>query len=207
MARQRMIQPEIWIDSGFLEMSDRARLLWIGMISFADDEGRGQGSSKSLKAAIFPGDDISSTDVDALKAEVAKHVRVEFYDVDGQTYYQIEKWSQYQKISHPNPSSIPAKPSRKNVHGTLSEDSRNDHGTFSEHYNQHAESFTEHSGQLVSQLVSQLDNKCPFPEDSRNDHGTAAAPFEVGAGPIPKSTTKEKLKSMFSKIQTDGGTS
>ena len=168
MARQRMIQPALWVDDGFLAMSDKARLLWIGMINFADDEGRGIGSSRSLKAAIFPGDQITVAKMDSLKSEVEKNVRVTFYDVDGQTYYQIEKWSDYQQISHPKASSIPKKPAIKGNSGKLPESSGN----------VPASSPTS-SAQLVSQLVSQLSNA-----DSRNDPGGIGRP-SAKRPPIP----------------------
>ncbi len=89
MARQRVLQPSIWTDPGFLSMSDKGRLLWIGLISFADDEGRGNGAPKSLKASIFPGDNISSGKMVKLIQEVLQHVRVKFYEIGGQIYYQI----------------------------------------------------------------------------------------------------------------------
>ena len=40
MARKRMIHPQIWIDNKFLKLpNDEAKLLFIGMRNFANDEG------------------------------------------------------------------------------------------------------------------------------------------------------------------------
>ena len=43
-----------------MECSLNARLLFIGMWNFADDCGRFPLAPKTIKAQIFPGDDISS---------------------------------------------------------------------------------------------------------------------------------------------------
>lgn len=59
MPRQRMIRPEIWTDEGFLSLTVPARLMFIGMISGAYDEGHGLATARCLKAYVFPGDDIT----------------------------------------------------------------------------------------------------------------------------------------------------
>ena len=41
MARRRMIAPEIWESSSFSKLSNFAKLIFIGLISNADDEGKG----------------------------------------------------------------------------------------------------------------------------------------------------------------------
>ena len=43
MARKRMIDPNIWDSEDFSKLSILGRLLFIGMFSNADDEGRGKG--------------------------------------------------------------------------------------------------------------------------------------------------------------------
>lgn len=180
MARKRMVDPSIWTDNGFIELSWGARLLFLGLISRADDEGRGNASSKSLKAVIFPGDDTSLSKIEGFKAEVAKHTRTRFYEIDGQTYYQLDKWLAYQQIQYPKPSPIPP----------FNEHSMNDTGTIN-----------EHSPQLINELTNKLINKSAFNERSV---AAASAPCEVGAEPAVE--TKTKIKKMFSKITTEGGT-
>jgi hypothetical protein len=108
MARKRMIDPGVWTDHGFMELSPLGRLLWIGLVSQADDEGRGHGSAKSLKAAIFPCDELSIGEVEQLRSEVADHMRVVFYSVDGEDYYQLQKWKYHQSINKPSESAIPS---------------------------------------------------------------------------------------------------
>jgi len=54
MARKRMIDPSIWTNEKFGTLSTLAQVLFIGMISNADDEGRLKASSKYIKAVILP---------------------------------------------------------------------------------------------------------------------------------------------------------
>ena len=66
-----MIDPGIWRSKGFLRVSREARLLFIGMITFADDCGYGEADPMALRVSIFPGDpDISDPDMERLKRGV-----------------------------------------------------------------------------------------------------------------------------------------
>ena len=105
--RKRMVDPCIWTDDGFLQSSLPARLLFIGLITTADDDGKGQGSAASLKAAVFPSDDISIDAINTLKIELAKKMRVEFYECEGRQYYRLCKWHNHQYVQSPKPSKIP----------------------------------------------------------------------------------------------------
>jgi len=84
MARKRVIEPDIWSDEGFIELSHKGRLMFIGLITQSDDEGRGTGSARSIKAKIFPADEIQIDEIIQLKNEISKHVSVHFYTVDEQ---------------------------------------------------------------------------------------------------------------------------
>ncbi len=110
MARKRMIDPCIWTDEGFLHSSLPARLLFIGLITTADDEGKGQGAAASLKAAVFPSDDITIEVVDGLKDELAQKMRVQFYESEGRQYYRLCKWHNHQYVQNAKPSKIPDPP-------------------------------------------------------------------------------------------------
>lgn len=106
-----MIHTDIWADEGFLELSFLARLLYIGLVTLADDEGRGIANAKSIKARIFAGDDISVKDVEEALEAVCKNTHCEVYEVDGVAYYQLGKWRAYQQISpsHKVASTYPGK--------------------------------------------------------------------------------------------------
>ena len=63
MARIRTIKPEFWTSEQVMECSPLARLLFIGVWNFCDDAGNHPMSAKTLKALVFPGDDITSAKV------------------------------------------------------------------------------------------------------------------------------------------------
>ena len=115
MPRQRMIKPDLWTDEGFLNLSIPARLLWLGMISLADDEGRGPATDRTLKAGVFPSDDITCSDVLKLREEICANMNVEVYEVEGREYFQLTKWKDHQKVEHPKPSTLPSPTLHRNV--------------------------------------------------------------------------------------------
>ena len=64
MARKRMIDPSFWTDEKLGECSIQERMLFMGLISNADDEGYGRANPKLLKSLIFPYDDLRASDLE-----------------------------------------------------------------------------------------------------------------------------------------------
>jgi len=98
-----MIDPEFWSDEEIATLSFPARLFYIGLWNFADDEGKGKGHSKLLKAQIFPYDD--KINIDMLKKEVS--IKVEWYKVNNQQYYYLPNFLKHQRIDRPTASKLP----------------------------------------------------------------------------------------------------
>ena len=69
-----------------VELSFPARLLFIGLWNFADDEGRLVYSPKRLKMQIFPADDL---DVSELFGEIRGEKLATFYEVDNIQYIEV----------------------------------------------------------------------------------------------------------------------
>jgi len=109
MPRRRMIDPTFWIDPDVRKLSLEERLLFIGCISMADDEGRLLGSPEYLKAQIFPYDPkISVGKVKRWRDNIAKNLKnFLLYDNSGVEYVAFIKWSYHQKPSHPKSSKLP----------------------------------------------------------------------------------------------------
>lgn len=107
MPRRRMIDPNFWESEDIAKLTPRQRLLWIGLWSNADDEGRGRGSLAAIRSTIFKYDDISLQELAEDLEAVKKHCKVRFYEVDGSTYYACTNWKTWQKVDHPKPSFIP----------------------------------------------------------------------------------------------------
>lgn len=124
MARIRTIKPEFWTNERVMECSANARLLFIGMWNFADDLGRLALAPKTIKAQIFPSDDISFDNIRGMIDDLSKNGLLLIYEVDGKEYLQIVGW-QHQRIDKPQPGKCPAptKGYSKNATGTVATDS------------------------------------------------------------------------------------
>lgn len=119
-----MIDPSIWSSEDFSELSMLARLTWIGLISNADDEGRGKANAAYVKSQIFAYDDeLTVKEIEGALSEIAKSMSIRFYEVDGKKYFQLTNWSKFQTINRPSPSQIPAEimPNSINSHNTQSQ--------------------------------------------------------------------------------------
>lgn len=128
MARIRTVKPTMWMSPQVMNLSHGARLLFIGLITQADDEGRGIADVRRLKAAVFPGDDILSGAVHEWLGEIAEQGLVRLYEAPGHgRLYQLPSWNRHQSISRPTASDYPAAPGENDdslsAHGGLHEDS------------------------------------------------------------------------------------
>lgn len=107
MARIRSIKPEFWTSEQVMECSLNARLLFVGMWNFADDLGRLPLSPKTIKAQIFPSDDLSSEAILGMIQELSSNSLLLVYTVEGKDYLQITGW-QHQRIDKPQPGKYPS---------------------------------------------------------------------------------------------------
>jgi hypothetical protein len=107
VARIRTIKPTCWGDAKLSRVSRDARLLWVGLITFADDSGRFLGSTAAISGHVFPNDDLPPARVRRWLRELAEVDLVHLYDVEGISYGCFMKWPSHQRISHPQPSALP----------------------------------------------------------------------------------------------------
>lgn len=107
MARIRTIKPDFWTDEKVVELSAFARLLFIGLWNFADDEGRMECSPKRIKMQILPAD---SAEVPRLLDELRRFDLIDIYAVDGVEYLQIQGFAKHQKIDKRSASKYPKRP-------------------------------------------------------------------------------------------------
>lgn len=112
MARKRMISPCIWESFSFSELSDFSKLVFISLISHADDEGRGVAKAATIASMTFPNDENKRVaDVKKALSEIALKTSTQLYTVDGREYYALENWLDYQTINKPTKSKLPPPPS------------------------------------------------------------------------------------------------
>ena len=117
MARRRMIDPAMWQSEDFSRCSFLARLIFVGLISQADDEGRGKASPAYIKSTLFPYEDgIRLIDIEKALSEIGQHLSVTYYStIDGKQYYSLDSWMDWQTLDKPKPSKFPAPPEKIEV--------------------------------------------------------------------------------------------
>ena len=93
MARARNIKPSFFTNDTLAEIAPLGRLLFAGMWTIADREGRLEDRPKRIKAEVLPYDDC---DVDSLLNDLQKLGFILRYEVDGQRYIQILAFSKHQ---------------------------------------------------------------------------------------------------------------
>jgi hypothetical protein len=107
--RIRTIKPEFWVSESVGRLSRDARLLFIGLWSFADDSGRGRGNIPVISGSLLPYDPDASKMVVKSMKELSDIGMIRIYKAeDGNTYYDIPKWLEHQKIEKPSKSRFPA---------------------------------------------------------------------------------------------------
>jgi len=110
VARIRTIKPSFWGDDAVNRLSWDARLLLIGIISLADDDGRFIASQSSICGYIFPHEDVSPGRFKKLMNEVTGTGIVLLYRANGRQYGHLPKWKKHQKISKAQRSPLPEPP-------------------------------------------------------------------------------------------------
>jgi hypothetical protein len=107
MARIRTIKPEFWTDEKLSECSLSARLLFIGLISFADDEGRMEYAPARLRMQVFPCGAVATKKLIEYIGELHEHSLIRLYTVAGKEFLDIPNFLKHQRINRPTPSKIP----------------------------------------------------------------------------------------------------
>lgn len=93
MARARNIKPGFFRNADLVELSFEARLLFIGLWTIADREGRLEDRPKQIKMELFPADNM---DCDGLLNDLQKIGVIDRYEADGKGYIQVLNFSKHQ---------------------------------------------------------------------------------------------------------------
>jgi len=108
MARIRTIKPEFWSDEKLSECSLSARLLFIGLISFADDEGRLEYSPQRIRMQVFPCGTVKLGALIDCIGELRDCSLIRLYTVESREFLDIPGFGKHQRINRPTPSKLPA---------------------------------------------------------------------------------------------------
>ena len=108
MARARNIKPGFFSNEDLADCSFETRLLFIGLWTLADRDGRLEDRPKRIKAAVFPYDDV---DVDAGLVDLEKRGFIVRYASDSLDCICIANFVKHQNPHHrESPSTLPAPP-------------------------------------------------------------------------------------------------
>jgi hypothetical protein len=110
MARIRSIKPSFWTDLSVAGLHRDARLLTIGLISHADDEGRFLATATAIGGNVFPHDELPAKTIRRWRDEVAAAGIIEVYSAGHSEYGYFPNWLKHQKVYKPYPSTLPAPP-------------------------------------------------------------------------------------------------
>jgi hypothetical protein len=105
MARIRTIKPEFWQDEKLSLLDPLSRLVFLGLISMADDQGRLVDNLKLLDGQLFPNTDDSCREPLDTLVRVGRVLR--YRAKSGQAVLQIANWSKHQKVDHPSRALLP----------------------------------------------------------------------------------------------------
>jgi hypothetical protein len=136
MARTRLIKPGFFSNDLLAECDPLARLLFAGLWTIVDCDGRTVDRRARIKAQVLPYDDCN---IDALMAQLVGRGFVQVYAVDGVSYLQVTGFAKHQRPHKKETSeNLPEPPATNDVvmsRGNsetstgLSETSRGDSGS------------------------------------------------------------------------------
>lgn len=95
----RIIKESLCDSEKIAALSDFEFRLWVGLITQADDAGRGDARPAIIKGRVFPfRERLSIKDIDAALQELAAKGCVSLYTVDGKPYFLFPGWVKHQRV-------------------------------------------------------------------------------------------------------------
>jgi len=198
MARIRSIHPGIWTDEAFMSLSAHARLLLIGLWTEAYDDGVFEWKSLTLKARIFPVDNV---DINELLLELVSSGHIARLERHAKQPGIIRNFQRYQRPKKPNSSGMLSEEWLEYVGATASagdgsEQVPNRSGTSTENHSQMEDGGGNRREETVPDGTAA---PAPLPIDYRNELWTnGVASLVAITGKTPSSA-----KSMVGKFLRD----
>lgn len=124
MARIRTIKPQFFTSEDVTALAPLARLLFVGLFTECDRDGRVEDRPRTLKMRLLPEDDV---DVDALLWSLVDGGLIRRYEANGLQIIQVSGFQKHQKPHPKEPASVlpdtgtdRPKPCKKTAETTLS---------------------------------------------------------------------------------------
>lgn len=108
--RIRTIKPEFWSSESNGRLARDARLVFVGLINLADNEGRLQANPRFIASQVLPYDDDALAVVTAALVELERLGKIVTYEVEGSAYAAVTKFAEHQKTDDRYPSKLPPPP-------------------------------------------------------------------------------------------------
>lgn len=106
--RIRTLKPEMWQDERIGSLSRDARLLLVGLITMADDEGRLRAMPSLICGHCFPYDQDAPRKVARWLEELTATGLLLAYEDGGVQYAAFRHWRRHQRVNRATPSVLPA---------------------------------------------------------------------------------------------------
>jgi hypothetical protein len=104
--RIRSIRPEFWRSDDIARLEPEQRLTYIGLWSYADDNGVGRDDAALIAADLFA-HDLSRDPRETLAritralAQLSEGGQITRYEVNGRRFFHITSWDEHQRIDRP----------------------------------------------------------------------------------------------------------
>ncbi|MFD9444989.1 hypothetical protein [Streptomyces sp. NPDC060001] len=108
MARIRTIKPEFFTSLTIADLPLTARLTFIGLWTHVDDAGRCVDDPRLIKAAVWPLDDRTASDIELDLKLLSEASLITRYVLTRKRYIAVTGWGEHQRINRPTPSKLPA---------------------------------------------------------------------------------------------------
>ena len=170
----RIIKDSISKSERVSGLTDFQFRLWVHLITYVDDYGRGDARPAIIKGACFPfRDRMTNKDIEKGLADLAGAGCVGLYTVDGKPYLYFPNWEQHQRVRQ-KVSKCPPPPERSNE-------------------NESAASCGE-----LPQDAARIQN--PNPESETITRGSREEEFELFWKAYPRHEGKQKARDAFKKV-------
>ena len=108
MPRSRNIKPGFFTNDDLAEIEPLGRLLFVGLWTIADKDGRLRDRPRKIRVEILPYDDV---DAESLLLALEQKKFIVRYEIDGEKFIQIRNWDKHQNPHKKEAASqIPAQP-------------------------------------------------------------------------------------------------
>jgi hypothetical protein len=162
-------------------MTDFQFRLWMYLITYVDDYGRGSADPELLKGFVFPRrKGVTEATIDKALQDLANSGSILLYDVDGESYFCFPNWAEHQRIQCKK-SKFPAPEDGVIKKSTVS----------------HGESPPE-SNPIQSESKSESEYK----SESKPAHARGSR-FEEFWKAYPRNEGKQKARAAFEKVDVD----